>query len=103
MRRVWVLFGIAVGVVFSVENRVRSWHQKRCPLTEECEGEEKSFPSRGHRKHTVRDVPMQEERLTENGQRPMGNEEREDDGHGLMILPEQCQPNVWLVSQFGHR
>ena len=73
-------------MVLAVQDRVRTWDQKRRSLHDEGEEIEKAFPKSIHREHAMRTVSMVEERLGKDRQSPVRAEQDEYRDHFTSLL-----------------
>ncbi len=71
MWRVRVSWGIAEGVVHSVQHGISAWTQVRGALRNVSQRVKKPLPELAHRKHFVSRVTVQKESLAEQGQIPV--------------------------------
>lgn len=60
-----VFFGIAVGVMHTVHNGIRSWIEKRGTLSNKREQVKETIPESVHGEHLMGCITMQEKCLTE--------------------------------------
>lgn len=70
-----IFWGVGVGVVHSVKNRIGSWGQIRAALPNPCEEIEKLFPKLAHQKHLMGGITVKEETLAKQGEIPVKQEE----------------------------
>src|SRR5262249_62105319 len=67
--------------MLAVQDGIRARDQERRPLRDEREQVEEAIPEPDHPEHAMCAVAVQEERLREDRQRPVGNEEDKYRGH----------------------
>src|SRR5262249_5979962 len=80
-RRVRVALGVRERVMLAVQDGICARDQEQRPLRDEREQVEPAIPEPGQSVHAMYAVAVQEERLREDRQRPVGNEEDKYRGH----------------------
>lgn len=81
VRRVRIVFGIAVGMVHPVEDSIGPWAQIRRPLGHICEGVKETFPELAHGEHFMCRIAVQEKSLREQRQVPVCYKKHDDEFH----------------------
>lgn len=78
MRRVRILFRVAMFVMLEMELSVGLGMQKRRALRDKRTQVEKSLPENTHRKHSMSHIPVQEKALGKDTGIPMDDEKAND-------------------------
>jgi hypothetical protein len=76
-----IFFGVTKCVVHTVQDGVGPGAQVRRALRDVCQQVEKPLPEFVHGEHFVGGIPVEEERLAEEGQVPVGDEECNYENH----------------------
>src|SRR5690606_29558794 len=76
-----ILLSIAVGMVHAMQDGVRARMQEARPLSHVCQEVKETLPSTAHLEHAMSTVSVQKKCLAKHAQRPMPNEECDDNGH----------------------
>ena len=99
MRRVGVLFGIAVGMVHPVQDGIGARVKERRSLRNEGETIKKAFPALGHFEHLMGSVSVKEEGLRKKRHEPVTHEEQEN-CHRVGMMPSvkrgKSSPFFWF-------
>lgn len=73
-----IFFGIAIGMVHAVQNRIGTWIQKTGALENKSHGIKNLFPKIVEGKHFMGCIPMEEKRLEKEGEEPVANQENKN-------------------------
>lgn len=92
MGRVGIFLRVAIGVVHPVHDRVGPRIQERRALRTIGEDIEELLPELAHGEHLVSSIPMQEERLTKEGEEPVTKEEQ-CNCHDRCLFENSCESN----------
>lgn len=95
MRAVGIFWGVGVGVMHSVKNRISSRREVGAALPNPGEEIEELFPVFAHHKHLMGGIAVKEETLAKQGEIPVKQEE-DNDNHSILLL--NVSTNIRLKS-----